>query len=73
MATLLDLIDLKETKSCKVKINGKEVELVHLRKEQGKYLAMVAGGRLIEVDKSTFDDLDAKLEYHLKTHILCKK
>jgi hypothetical protein len=72
MATLFDLIDLKETKSCKVKINGKEVELVHLKKEKGKYLAMIAGGRLIEVDKDTFDNLDSKLEEHLRKHILCK-
>lgn len=72
MATLFDLIDLKETKSCKVKINGREVELVHLRKEKGKYFAMIAGGHLIEVDKDTFDSLDSKLEEHLRKHILCK-
>ena len=31
--SLFDLIDLKDTKSCKVKIYGKEVELVHLKFE----------------------------------------
>jgi hypothetical protein len=72
MASLLDLIDLKDTKSCKVKIRGKEAELVHLRIENKKYFAILAGGYSVEIDKLTFDDLGIKLGEHLKKHILNK-
>ena len=70
MASLLDLIDLKDTKSCKVKIKNKEVDLVHLNINNLKYYAIIAGGRSIEIDKPTFNDLNIKLGEHLKKHIM---
>ena len=70
--TLLDLIDLKEQKQCKVKINGKEYFVVCLVRKQGKQYAMISGGYLIEITTEQFDYLSVALEEHLRKHVFGK-
>jgi len=72
MASLLDLIDLKDTKNCKVKINNQNVNLVHLHIVNKECFAIIEGGRKIKVTQDVFEELSNKLETHLKTHILKK-
>jgi hypothetical protein len=67
--SLFDLIDLKETKNCRVRINGAELDIVHLRIEGDKRYAMIAGGKLVEVSKEIFAILDERLEEHLRKFI----
>ena len=70
MASLLDLIDLKDTKTCVLKINNKKVDLVHLRKEQNKFFAVIAGGKNIEITNDMFQNLSEQLGEHLQKHIM---
>lgn len=66
--TLLDLIDLKEPKHLKLKVNGKDMEVVHLTRQDGKLYVMVAGGKLVEVNQETFDTLKVQLQNFFRNH-----
>lgn len=70
--TLLDLIDLKEQKQYKGKINGKEYLIVCLVTKNNKQFAMIAGGYLLEITNEQFNYFNLELEKHLKKHIFRK-
>lgn len=67
--TQLDLIDIKEMNPCKVKINGKDDELVaFIIKNGGRYYAQVTCGWDIEISEDEYNRLRPILEEHLRKY-----
>ena len=58
--------------TCRLKVNGKEEDVVHLVIQDKKYFAMIAGGFLVEVDSDTFTQLQATLRAHFFRNSLRK-
>lgn len=72
--SLFDRIDMDVDKArkCKVKIQGRDAELVALHKDGDRIFAVLAGGRKVEIDNETLKEFDKKLEEHLIKHIYNK-
>lgn len=68
---LLDLIDLKQVKQCKVNLRGyKDVIITSFIKHQdGSHSVMLAGGQIVPITKEEYDRLDPILDEHLKMHM----
>ena len=73
--SLLDLIDLKDSKACLVRFNGKEIDLVGFRKKGDKIYAIPAGQskKGYEIDQITYEKLDKELDDHFKKHLFIKR
>lgn len=58
--------------TCRIKVNGREEDVVHLVLQDNKYFAMIAGGYLVEVGRDTFSELQATLRAHFYRRSLKK-
>lgn len=71
---LMDLIDLKQPNSCRVKIEGTEYCVTNLyTNSSGKKYVMLQGGYALNVSATDFERVGLILEEHLKKHILHRK
>jgi len=66
MASLLDLVDLKIPKNCRVRFDDKEIDLIAFKKTENKIYAIAAGGSRYEINQETYQLLDKKLDEHLR-------
>ena len=68
---LLDLVDLKQVKQCKVNLRGyKDVIITSFIKHQdGSHDVMLAGGQTLPITDEEYNTLSQILDQHLKMHM----